>query len=57
MLLDGSRAALNLTRSIRGADTYGGDLARYRDYLVSHEVGQRLGHAHVHCQAPVSRPR
>ncbi len=46
---NGSRAVLNLTRWVRGADTYGGDLASYRDYLVSHEVGHGLGHGHVHC--------
>lgn len=49
---NGSRAVLNLTRWVRGADTYGGDLASYRDYLVSHEVGHGLGHAHVHCPGP-----
>jgi hypothetical protein len=46
---NGSRAVLNLTRWIRGASTYGDDLASYRDYLVSHEVGHGLGHGHVHC--------
>jgi hypothetical protein len=46
---NGSRAVLNLTRWMRGASTYGDDLAAYRDYLVSHEVGHGLGHAHVHC--------
>ena len=46
---NGSRAVLNLTRWIRGASTYGDDLASYRDYLVSHEVGHGLGHGHEHC--------
>ena len=46
---NGTRAVLNLTRWIRGAGTYGTDLASYRDYLVSHEVGHGLGHGHVHC--------
>lgn len=46
---NGSRAVLNLTRWMLGASTYGGDLAAYRDYLVSHEVGHGLGHGHVHC--------
>jgi uncharacterized protein DUF3152 len=49
---NGTRAVLNLTRWIRGASTYGDDLALYRDYLVSHEVGHGLGHGHVHCPAP-----
>jgi hypothetical protein len=46
---NGTRAVLNLTRWIRGASTYGNDLALYRDYLVSHEVGHGLGHGHVYC--------
>ncbi|MEP6649743.1 MAG: DUF3152 domain-containing protein [Lapillicoccus sp.] len=46
---NGTRAVLNLTRWIRGASTYGNDLASYRDYLVSHEVGHGLGHVHVQC--------
>jgi hypothetical protein len=49
---NGTRAVLNLTRWIRGASTYGNDLALYRDYLVSHEVGHGLGHGHVHCPGP-----
>jgi hypothetical protein len=49
---NGTRAVLNLTRWIRGAETYGTDLASYRDYLVSHEVGHGLGHGHVHCPGP-----
>ena len=48
---NGSRAVLNLTRWMGGASTYGNDMAAYRDYLVSHEVGHGLGHAHVHCLA------
>jgi Protein of unknown function (DUF3152) len=46
---NGSRSVLNLTRWMLGASTYGDDLAAYRDYLVSHEVGHGLGHGHVHC--------
>jgi Protein of unknown function (DUF3152) len=46
---NGARAVLNLTRWIRGASTYGDDLASYRNYLVSHEVGHGLGHGHVQC--------
>lgn len=46
---NGSRSVLNLTRWMLGASTYGDDLAAYRNYLVSHEVGHGLGHGHVHC--------
>ena len=49
---NGSRAVLNLTRWMLGSTTYGTDLAQYRIYLISHEVGHGLGHAHVHCSAP-----
>lgn len=49
---NGSRSVLNLTRWMLGSSTYGGDLAAYRVYLVSHEVGHGLGHDHVHCPAP-----
>lgn len=49
---NGSRSVLNLTRWMLGSSTYGSDLADYRIYLVSHEVGHGLGHGHVHCPAP-----
>ena len=49
---NGSRSVLNLTRWMLGSTTYGGDLADYRIYLISHEVGHGLGHEHVHCPAP-----
>jgi len=46
---NGSRAVLNAKRWVHGAATYGADLAGYRTYLVSHEVGHGLGHGHVSC--------
>ncbi|MEP6798472.1 MAG: DUF3152 domain-containing protein [Lapillicoccus sp.] len=49
---NGSRAVLNLTRWMLGSTTYDGDLAAYRIYLISHEVGHGLGHGHVSCPAP-----
>ncbi|HRW19531.1 MAG TPA: DUF3152 domain-containing protein [Dermatophilaceae bacterium] len=52
---NGSRAVLNLHRWVRGAATYGADLATYRIYLVNHEVGHGLGHGHVGCSG-VGRP-
>lgn len=49
---NGSRAVLNLTRWMLGSTTYGTDLAQYRVYLISHEVGHGLGHGHVLCPGP-----
>lgn len=40
---------INAWRWVNGAETYGADLASYRIYLVSHEVGHSLGHGHVGC--------
>jgi len=48
---NGSLSVLNLTRWMRGSETYGSDLAGYRVYLISHEVGHGLGHGHVSCPA------
>ncbi len=46
----GGRAVLNLRRWQRGAESYGRrDLARYRRYMVNHEVGHALGRGHVQC--------
>jgi hypothetical protein len=40
---------LNARRWFAGARTYGKDLANYRRYLVSHEMGHHLGHPHERC--------
>jgi hypothetical protein len=40
---------LNLRRWELGAPSYGSDVARYREYLINHEVGHALGHGHVDC--------
>ena len=45
----GGRAVLNLHRWVRGATSYGSDIASYRTYLVNHEVGHGLGHRHSKC--------
>ena len=45
----GSKIVLNAKRWMRGAPTYGSDLASYRGYLVNHEFGHALGHAHLGC--------
>jgi hypothetical protein len=50
------RAILNYFRWKRGANSYRGDLDRYRIYLVNHEVGHALGHsAHRACPAAGAR--
>lgn len=43
------RAFINVARWVRGAVTYGKDVADYRHYVVNHEVGHALGHGHVKC--------
>ena len=45
----GNRVMLNAWRWAHGADAYGSDVRAYRQYLVNHEVGHRLGHNHVGC--------
>lgn len=46
------RAVINAERWGQGAHTYGRDLATYREYLISHEVGHALGHHHLTCPEP-----
>lgn len=49
------RAVLNSRRWLTGAPSYAGRLARYRTYLVNHEVGHGLGHGHEECAGRGSR--
>jgi len=57
------RTMINAYRWAQGADTYGPDLMReYRQMLINHEVGHRLGHSDVSCPkagalAPVMMPQ
>jgi hypothetical protein len=46
---NGERSVINVRRWLLGADTYGDDVAQYRVYLLNHEIGHGLGHAHVEC--------
>ncbi|MFI6538246.1 DUF3152 domain-containing protein [Nonomuraea sp. NPDC050547] len=46
---DGHRSVINAVRWARGVPQYHGDLARYRHYVINHEVGHGLGHSHRPC--------
>ncbi|MFH9606761.1 DUF3152 domain-containing protein [Streptomyces sp. NPDC017448] len=47
------RVMINAYRWAQGADTFGPDkLLAYRQMLINHEVGHRLGHNHVNCRTP-----
>ncbi|ASW57651.1 hypothetical protein CIK06_12995 [Plantactinospora sp. KBS50] len=45
----GDAVVLNVARWAHGVPHYGASLAAYREYLVTHEVGHRLGHGHERC--------
>jgi hypothetical protein len=45
----GDHVVINVARWVRGVPQFDGDLATYRQYLVTHEVGHRLGHGHELC--------
>lgn len=47
--LSGTNMYLNVDRWLNGATKSGLDLANYRQYMVSHEVGHILGHEHAKC--------
>ncbi|MFD6229571.1 DUF3152 domain-containing protein [Streptomyces sp. NPDC060232] len=47
------RVMINAFRWAQGSDTYGPDqMLTYRQMLINHEVGHRLGHGHVNCRTP-----
>ncbi|WP_267245963.1 DUF3152 domain-containing protein [Streptomyces sp. PR69] len=47
------RVMINAYRWAQGAETYGPDrMLAYRQMLINHEVGHRLGHNHVNCTTP-----
>ena len=46
---DLARVVINDARWVRGAVAYAGNLARYRVYVINHEVGHALGNGHVQC--------
>ncbi|WP_059013223.1 DUF3152 domain-containing protein [Streptomyces specialis] len=43
------RVMINAWRWAQGSETYGDDIGGYRQMLVNHEVGHRLGYQHVLC--------
>ncbi|MBM7798760.1 hypothetical protein JOE57_001681 [Microlunatus panaciterrae] len=47
---NGSKVVLNAARWVRGAPSYGKDVANYRRYLVNHEFGHAIGYEHVNCK-------
>ncbi|GAA3114366.1 hypothetical protein GCM10010466_01840 [Planomonospora alba] len=52
---NGGRAVINAVRWNQGVPGYGRDVASYREYVISHEVGHGLGHGHVPCPGPGRR--
>ena len=45
------RAVINSDRWLLGAQSWGADIAGYRQMVVNHEVGHALGHGHLFCPA------
>ncbi|MCI3222202.1 DUF3152 domain-containing protein [Streptomyces sp. NP-1717] len=49
------RVMINAFRWAQGAKTYGAKaMLAYRQMLINHEIGHRLGHDHVSCRTPGS---
>ncbi|MFB6620157.1 DUF3152 domain-containing protein [Streptomyces sp. NPDC056367] len=47
------RVMINAFRWAQGSPTYGPEqMLSYRQMLINHEVGHRLGHGHVNCKTP-----
>jgi hypothetical protein len=47
------RVMINAFRWAQGAESYGPDaMFAYRQMLINHEVGHRLGYGHVNCETP-----
>ena len=44
-----NRVVINLSRWIRGALAFNGDIGLYREYAINHEVGHVFGNPHVGC--------
>ncbi|WP_083933846.1 DUF3152 domain-containing protein [Kribbella catacumbae] len=48
----GDRVVLNVARWAKGVPNYGASLATYRQYMINHETGHRLGRGHELCPGP-----
>ena len=48
----GDQVVLNVARWVRGVPNYGASLATYRQYMINHETGHRLGRGHELCPGP-----
>jgi len=48
---NGKHVVINVARWVNGVPHYAGMLDTYRDYLVNHEIGHRLGYGHELCPA------
>ncbi|WP_410812566.1 DUF3152 domain-containing protein [Micromonospora sp. 067-2] len=49
---NGNRVVVNVARWVKGVPGYGASLDAYRQYMINHEVGHRLGFGHERCPAP-----
>ncbi|RSN28084.1 hypothetical protein DMC61_24520 [Amycolatopsis sp. WAC 04169] len=49
---NGNSVVLNVARWAHGVPGYGAPLEVYRQYMVTHEVGHRLGRGHERCPVP-----
>ncbi|GIF47183.1 uncharacterized protein DUF3152 [Asanoa ferruginea] len=47
-----NRVVLNVARWVKGVPGYGASVNTYRQYMVNHEVGHRLGLGHERCPGP-----
>jgi hypothetical protein len=46
---NGDAVVINVARWVKGVPDYGAGLPVYRQYLINHEVGHRLGYGHELC--------
>ena len=46
---NGDRVVLNVARWAKGVPGFGAPLTTYRQYMINHEVGHRLGYGHERC--------